>query len=333
MIDEQTLIQEYVINGLPMTTIMKKYRIRHKPLNQLFKQYGVEIRGTKKVDLQELNQYYIVENHTQKEVFEKFGLTHAELRRILKRNGLKKTTIESKPRMKMIDQQELIQYYIIENHTANDTASKFGITYDMLMNQLKKYGIRKSTRQRMNNTYKTNISKYGSKTKFGSKSFKQWRKDNIETIMERMKQTFQSKYGVDSFVESSEAKNVWKMGTSKAEMRIFEKLKQTFPDTINHYKSNVYPFNCDFYIPSIDTYIEYQGFYTHGNEPFDQNNCNHVNEMNELLNKGDEYSLSKLHIWCEQDPLKRRVAKENGLKWFEFFDEKQFDEWLEKING
>ena len=45
--------------------------------------------------------------------------------------------------------------------------------------------------------------------------------------------------------------------TSKPEEECYELLKMDFPNIIHHYRSEKYPFNCDFYIPEKDLYIEF----------------------------------------------------------------------------
>lgn len=52
-------------------------------------------------------------------------------------------------------------------------------------------------------------------------------------------------------------------------------LKEKFNNVKRNYKSELYPFHCDFYIPEKDLYIEYQGHPGHGNEPFDEQNSYH----------------------------------------------------------
>ena len=64
-------------------------------------------------------------------------------------------------------------------------------------------------------------------------------------------------------VKDSKKKNKT-FGKSKSEDQIYQLLLQKFNKVERQYKSEQYPFACDFYIPSIDLYIEYQGFYTHG---------------------------------------------------------------------
>ena len=59
-------------------------------------------------------------------------------------------------------------------------------------------------------------------------------------------------------------RNIFNGGTSKIENEIFNLLKLKYSKTIHFYSSEKYPFECDFYIPELDLYIEYQGFWSHG---------------------------------------------------------------------
>lgn len=44
---------------------------------------------------------------------------------------------------------------------------------------------------------------------------------------------------------------------SISEDQCYNLLKEIFPDIIRQYRDVRYPFNCDFYIPSNDLFIEY----------------------------------------------------------------------------
>ena len=54
--------------------------------------------------------------------------------------------------------------------------------------------------------------------------------------------------------------------TSKQEDKVYEILCEKFTkdDIVRQYKSNKYPFSCDFYIKSLDLYIECNFSWTHG---------------------------------------------------------------------
>ena len=133
---------------------------------------------------------------------------------------------------------------------------------------------------------------------------------------------------------------------SEAESNVAKLLKQKFPDLKRQFKSKLYPFNCDFYIPSQDLYIEFNGFWTHGWHHnkcfgfFNPNNPEHINlinfwkkrssEVNFKGKKKDQY-LQAIHTWTIRDPLKVKTAKENNLNFKVFWTLEEVQEWLKII--
>lgn len=80
-------------------------------------------------------------------------------------------------------------------------------------------------------------------------------------------------------------------------------------DILRHYMDNRYPYNCDFYIKSKDLFIEYQGHFTHGPEPFDSTNRFHLDELKRLQSLGRD-----MRTWTDRDVKKLYVAKRNRIK-------------------
>lgn len=167
-----------------------------------------------------------------------------------------------------------------------------------------------------------------------------------DIIKDKIKQTNLERYGCENVFQSEIIKSkidykdnirkgfetkrkngILNESISKEELEIFEKLKTKFPNTINQYRDEEkYPFNCDFYIPEIDTWIEYQGYYTHGSHPFNPNS----EEDKLIIEKWKEHNnLSAIYNWTIRDHLKRETAKQNELKYLEFFTIKEFEEWFE----
>lgn len=110
--------------------------------------------------------------------------------------------------------------------------------------------------------------------------------------------------------------------TSKPEEQLYKLLTQFYPDTIRQYYSEEYPFNCDFYIPSIKLYIEYQGLWTHGKHPYDPNNPDDIKRLNMIKDKmdnGSKYYKIAYNVWAKSDPKKRQTAKENNLNFLEIW--------------
>lgn len=121
--------------------------------------------------------------------------------------------------------------------------------------------------------------------------------------------------------------------TSKPEEEIYNKLLLKFSNVIRQHKTEEYPFHSDFYIPELDLYIEYQGQWTHGKQPFDENNKLLLHKLNEWKEKSlnSKFYENAIKVWTIGDPLKRKTAKENNLNWIEFFNMDEFNKWFESL--
>lgn len=101
---------------------------------------------------------------------------------------------------------------------------------------------------------------------------------------------------------------------------------------ISQYKSSLYPFACDFYLPDYDLYVEIQGNWTHGGHPFNHNDKNDIDKLNLWKNKCSKYYDNAINVWTERDPHKRQVAKENNLKLIEIFINNKKDDVISLFN-
>lgn len=166
-----------------------------------------------------------------------------------------------------------------------------------------------------------NIEKYGVDNPFAA-----------EEIKEKIKQTNLEKYGAESPMKLAEI--VRKIFITKKEngtscsSQIEQDFKQWLIDNnieFDHqHRDNFYPFNCDFYFPKSNFYLEIQGSWVHGDHPYDENN----NEDNEILrvweskideNNDRSFYKTAVYTWTESDPKKRRWAKDHNLNWHEVF--------------
>lgn len=124
--------------------------------------------------------------------------------------------------------------------------------------------------------------------------------------------------------------------SSKPEQICYQLLKSKFNNVVRQKRNKIkYPFYCDFYIKDIDTWIEYNGFMTHGYHPFNPNCKEDQNKLNELKEKdlnhknpGNNLYYSTIITWTQYDPLKRKIAKENNLKYIEFWNLQEVQNWL-----
>ena len=124
------------------------------------------------------------------------------------------------------------------------------------------------------------------------------------------------------------------INSSKTEDLIYEKLKEKFQDVKRQYRVDKrYPFNCDFYIPSLDLFIEFQGSWMHGYHQFDKNckeDLEKLKTWKERFENGKPQYKSAMIIWTEKDPMKRETARKNHLNLLEFFSFRDFENWINK---
>ena len=188
-----------------------------------------------------------------------------------------------------------------------------------------------------NKSLNTRIQKYGDTKLFGTHSFKQ-----------QVKQTNLDKYGVENIMQTPEMRQHFKdigpqitqkcyetkkknnsFHISKPEQEIYEKLCEKFKSVKRQYKCVRYPFCCDFYIEDIDLFIEFQGTWTHGGEPFNKDTCKQqLLEWQEKA-KFSEFYEAAIETWTIRDVEKRRWANEYNLKWIEFFSIEEFNTWYD----
>jgi hypothetical protein len=214
---------------------------------------------------------------------------------------------------------------------------------------------------------KTMIERYGYKTTLESPVLKEKVKktklekygDEYYTDRTKAEQTCFERYGVKNsfqlprtrekinYDKGLETKR--KNGTlrsSKIEEEMYRVLTNLYgeSDVLKQYKDERYknPKNnrkylCDFYIKSLDLFIESQCHYTHGKHPYDEKN-----EEDVLLRKKIEEKISKnkpsykkvIEVWCEADVTKRNIAKEHNLNYLEIFELKFTEETVkEKIEN
>ena len=157
-------------------------------------------------------------------------------------------------------------------------------------------------------------------------------------IKNQIKQTCLEKYGVDNYGKSLKHKinmstimssdemqehryNVMaknhSFNTSKPEEELYLYIKEKFPSVKRQYKDKLrYPYNCDFYIPELDYFIELQGYYTHNTHPY---NPNSISDQVLVERYKERYGpkCQAITIWTLKDPEKRDCAKRNHLNFKE----------------
>lgn len=81
-----------------------------------------------------------------------------------------------------------------------------------------------------------------------------------------------------------------------------------------------YPFRCDFYIPSEDLFIEYNGTIEHNGRPYNPESLEDMKELEALIAKAEEKGCNSrywniIKWWTEVDPLKLKTLRMNSLNF------------------
>ena len=171
-------------------------------------------------------------------------------------------------------------------------------------------------------------------------------------IKNQIKQTCLEKYGVDNYGKSLKHKinmstimssdemqeHRYKVmtknhsfNTSKPEEELYLYIKEKFPSVKRQYKDKLrYPYNCDFYIPELDYFIELQGYYTHNTHPY---NPNSISDQVLVERYKERYGpkCQAITIWTIKDPEKRDCAKHNHLNFKEIWNLEEGKKFIDNL--
>lgn len=267
---------------------------------------------------------------------------------------------------KSITYEQLYDLYIVQGLSRTQLQPILGLKLRAIKRLLVLRGIEKSkdqmNREREEKKKKTCLAKYGVEYVKQAEAVKaieianNLRKYGVEyvskldSVKAKREKTCLAKYGAKSYVESERSKNQIKtlyaagitqakqyatkkaygtLSGSKLEDRAFLLLTQQFPEVKRQYKSENYPFFCDFYIPTIDTYLELNLYWTHGGHPFNPCSEEDQKKLAKWKQKGYNKAVEK---WTIKDPLKRKTAKEHGITYIEFFSFGELKDWIDQLN-
>ena len=120
---------------------------------------------------------------------------------------------------------------------------------------------------------------------------------------------------------------------------LYSKLKRYFGEDdvlLEHNQDERYPFNCDFYIKSLDLFIELNGFWTHGEHWFDKMNPDDIERLERWKEKESKFYDNAIETWTQRDVKKREYARKNNLNYVVFWGNyknknvviRQIDDWF-----
>lgn len=118
--------------------------------------------------------------------------------------------------------------------------------------------------------------------------------------------------------------------TSKPEEESYKLLCEKFgaDNVARQYKSEAYPFNCDFYVKPLDLYVECNFSWVHGKHWFDPVSEADQATLAKWKAKGTKYYGIAAKVWTEMDPKKKAMAEANNLNYFAFWTLSEFKTWF-----
>ena len=184
----------------------------------------------------------------------------------------------------------------------------------------------------------TCLERYGFDSYSKTEDFKEMLKERKDEITLKIKQHFNTVYGVDSYLSTEEflvkrditKKKNHTFNSSLPENRLYESLYTIFKDDVKRqYKDRVrYPFNCDFYIKSLDLFIELNFSWTHGGHPFDVNNKEDIETLNKWKSNNKNYEENAIYTWTDLDVRKLNTFKLNNLNYVILYNEEEMEDLL-----
>lgn len=321
---------------------MQSEEVRNRAKNTTFERYGVEYslqnKEVREKGKQTCLEKYGVEHPMQSEeikqkmretTFERFGVENASQSEEVKRK-VRETTFEhfgvewslQSEEVRAKGRQTNLERYGVENASQSEeikqkvretTFERFGVEHAMQSEEIRAKGKQ------------TSLEKYGVEHPMQSEEVKQ---HFIATI--NKKYGGLKEYGRYVHIKATNTlkRNHKYYGMTKIEQDVYKYLCSIF--SIQNIQFNAiiddrYPFYVDFYINSLDIFIEINAHYCHGKHPFgsDQNDQETLNKLIEKSKQDPKTQATNvILIWTKRDPLKIQTAKDNNLLYLPIWSNK-----------
>jgi len=301
---------------------------RDKVKQTCLEKYGVENYTNREKSKQTCLDRYGVENHSQTDEFkekyretclDRYGVDHYsktdEYRERVKETCLDRYGVECSSQSEEV--KERAKQTCLERYGYEYSLQSEDVRGRAKQTCLDRYGTEyaSQTGEFKEKVKQTCLDKYGTEYYLQSDDKK-----------EKQKQTCLEKYGVENYSQTDEYREKCyqskKKNNSFNSSKVEDQLKEYFDlngiKYIHQYKSDLYPFNCDFYFPDRDLYVEIQGNWTHGSHPFTGSEED-LDTLKMWESKGTKYYENAIESWSIRDVKKRETAKKNNLNWIEIF--------------
>ena len=232
---------------------------------------------------------------------------------------------------------------------------------------LEKYGVTNGggSKQALEKIKETNLKRRGVEYVFQDKSIREKMRESLikkygvdhnlksKEIQEIIKQTNLKLYGcenpmqneaiIQKGIDTKRKKHTFNV--SKPEEELYLYIKEKIPSVIRQYQdyryswsdklNRIHHYLCDFYIPELDLFIEFNGFPCHGPHSYnpDSKEDQELVEKWKLRYKDGKHPLYKRMIngWTISDVKKRKIAKENNLNYYEFWTLEEAKKFIDNL--
>lgn len=259
---------------------------------------------------------------------------------VLSRYGVKNVMMVDDIKQRQID--TVLKQYGVDNYTKTD---EYKERYREIM--MDKYGVDHYSRSV---DFKSKIIST-SQSRYGVDNYTQSEKyaSRVPDILVKSRATQLKKYGAEHYAKSDDfykrlpdmlqkgyltkVKNK-SFRYSKPEMTMYSLLVTVFGDldVLRQYKDDRYPYACDFYIKSLDLFIELNATWTHGGGFFNEDDVEHQDRLIGWHAKAltSDYYKNAIDTWTRRDVAKRKSACDNNLNYLVFWDADltDFKRWL-----
>lgn len=293
-----------------------------------------------------LEDLYTKQKLSIKKIVELTGSSTGSIRRKIQEYGLtKELTKEERIKQKgeiTIPIKEIKELYINQKLSIKTIAKKYNVSKNKIRNLLELYQISQRTEEEKfalihERSKETLKEKHGVEHPYQIPGIKDRMIEKVQSTyatgipQEKIRASWQNKEILYKAIQTKRQNGT--LNFSKPEEDVYQLLLIKFSreDIIRQYSSNQYKWPCDFYIKSLDLFIEYQGSWVHGNQPYNDTNLIHKKLVNIWKSKETEYFNYAIKVWTIRDPEKRRVAKENNLNWKEFFTLEEVKDFIESL--
>lgn len=179
------------------------------------------------------------------------------------------------------------------------------------------------------------------RNKHNSESKKEWWNNVSEEVIQQRSKQYKKTMSSKTEEELKEIQNkIYEtkrknntLNVSKPERYYENLLKQKYKDNVLcQYKSNEFPFACDFYLKHIDLYIDLNFHWTHGKHLFDVNNeeDKQTLELWKQRSIKSKFYKNAIYTWTDLDIRKDKISKQNNINRVVFYTEKEFNKWFEE---